>query len=158
MYPDAGRLVQLVVVSTIGTRSAGQRAGQSAGRAWPASQGMGLPMALFILLILSMVGLAVQRITSTTAQQYSQTVSAARAYLAAYSGAQLVLPDALSASPCQCTLARQKIEFGVSGLSGCQVTVGCSRFVVDTDTYCTLTSQSLCDGSNASRTLEVRVK
>ncbi len=121
-------------------------------------QGMGLPMALFIILILSIVGLAVNRLADTSSQNYSSNIAAQQAYLMAYSAIQQQLIDTLAADTCQCAAASSTVALAVAGLNSCQAVVSCSSFVAEGQTYCDLSSAASCDGGNGTRTLEVRVK
>ena len=121
-------------------------------------QGMGLPMALFIILILSIVGLAVNRLADTSSQNYSSNIAAQQAYLMAYSAIQQQLIDTLAVDTCQCTAANTTVTLAVAGLNSCQAVVSCSSFVAEGQTYCDISSAASCDGGNGTRTLEVRVK
>ncbi|WP_221800029.1 hypothetical protein [Oceanobacter mangrovi] len=120
--------------------------------------GFGLPLAVFVVLILALVGVAVNRLMDSSQQNYSQQVAGARAWLAAVSGSQVVMVDTLATTPCQCVNATRTISFAVDGLQNCQAVVTCNSFVVDTETFCDLVSTSSCDGGNGSRTLEARVR
>jgi MSHA biogenesis protein MshP len=118
---------------------------------------IGLPMALFVLLILSLIGLAVQRGADNSAVSQSHQTATVQAWYAANSALHLWMPTVLSATPCRCPAA-DTLVLTVPGLNGCSVTRSCSLITVEGDTYCTLASLAHCDGLNASRSVEVRVK
>jgi len=120
--------------------------------------GVGLPFALFIILILSIVGLAVNRLSESSSQSYAANIAGQRAYLMSYSALQQQLIGTLASSSCQCTAASTSVSFSLAGLSDCSATVSCSSFVAEGQSYCDLVSVASCDNGNASRTLEVRVK
>ena len=120
--------------------------------------GVGLPVALFVLLVLSLVGLAANQLRSVAADNHATNVSSSRAYLASYSGVQLELVDVLASSPCSCTAASRTLTFTTPGLAGCSAVLSCSSFVAAGETYCDVSARSSCAGGVASRVLEVRVK
>lgn len=118
---------------------------------------IGLPMALFVLLILSLIGLAVQRGADNSAVSQSHQIATVQAWYAANSALQMWMPTVLGAASCRCP-AGDTLVLTVPGLNGCSVTRSCSLITVEGDTYCTLVSLAHCDGLNASRSVEVRVK
>lgn len=121
-------------------------------------QGIGLPMALFVVVILSLVTVATQQLTVSGADNYSRNMASVRAYYAAESAAQQVSAQVLSSTPCGCPAANQTLTFGLTGLNGCSASVSCESWTVNGQTYCTLLSQGQCDNGNASRQLEVRMR
>jgi len=121
--------------------------------------GMGLPVALFIITIMSLIAVAVNRLGESSSQAYSQNVLSARAFYAAESGAQLRAQGVISAMPCACGLDQTyTFAAAITGLSGCSAATACTSIVANTETYCTIISIGTCDGSNAQRTIEVRLK
>lgn len=122
-------------------------------------KGLGLPLAIFIILIMSLIAVAVNKISESSAESYIQSLLTSRVFYAAESGIQLKLNAVLGASPCVCGATSQSFDFSSAGLSGCTAEVTCSSFTLaGGSTYCTLTSQGSCIGSDAQRTVEVRVK
>jgi MSHA biogenesis protein MshP len=123
--------------------------------------GLGLPVALFIIVIMSLIAVAVSRLTDTSGQAFSQNLLSSRAFYAAESGAQLRAQSVLTASPCVCG-ADQTYNFTLlaplSGLNLCRAVTSCTSFVANGETYCTIESIGRCDNSNAERTIEVRIK
>lgn len=125
-------------------------------------QGLGLPVAIFVITIMSIVAVAINRLNESGSQSYSQNVLSTRSFYAAESGAQLraqsVLP-ALLELPCACGGSADVVyEFTVTGLSQCRAATNCSSFIANGETYCTIKSVGSCDNTNAERTVEVRLK
>jgi MSHA biogenesis protein MshP len=122
-------------------------------------QGLGLPMALFIITIMSLIAAAVNRLGEVGSQSYTQNLLSVRAFYAAESGAQLRAQAVLSANPCTCGAAETvTYYFTAEGLNQCSATTSCTRFVANSETFCTLVSIGRCDNANAERTVEVRLK
>lgn len=121
-------------------------------------QGLGLPIAIFIIVIMSLIAVAVNQITAAGSKSYVQNVISTRAFYAAESGTQLKLNDVVVATPCACGTTNQTFTLTLPGLNGCQAVTVCNELTVGTDTYCTISSTGSCDGSNAIRQIEVRVK
>ena len=122
-------------------------------------QGMGLPVALFIITIMSLIAVAVNRLGETGSQSYGQNISATRAFYAAESGAQLRAFSVLATTPCSCGAAENATyNFSVTGLNQCSALTNCTLFVANSETFCTIVSTGRCDNANAERTIEVRVK
>ena len=121
--------------------------------------GLGLPIAIFVIVIMSLVAVAVNRLSETGNNIYVQNVSSTRAFYAAESGMQLRLKEVLSADDCACgTQADVDYDFTQPGLNDCSAFTNCTSFLVNGTNYCTLNSRATCDGTNAERTVEVRVK
>jgi len=119
--------------------------------------GMGLPVALFIITIMSLIAVAVNQLGESSSQAYSQNLLSSRAFYAAESGAQLRAQSVLAVTPCSCG-ANQTYSFSVLGLNTCSAITSCSQFIANAETFCTISSIGRCENSNAQRTIEVRVK
>lgn len=119
--------------------------------------GLGLPVALFIITIMGLIALAVNRLNESTAQSFSQNILSARAFYAAESGAQLRAQSVLAGPPCLCG-SDVNYQFSVAGLVSCQANTVCTSFEANDQTYCTIVSTGMCDGDQAMRSIEVRVK
>lgn len=120
--------------------------------------GFSLPVAIFIIVILALIAAAMNRLSETGSQSYIAALLSSRAFYAAESGIQLSLIQVLDTPVCSCS-GVSNISYTVTGLSVCHATISCDdSLVVNGDTYCTVTSQGVCDSSNAQRTVEVRVK
>jgi MSHA biogenesis protein MshP len=120
-------------------------------------KGLGLPVAIFVITIMSIIAVAINRINEASSQSYSQNVLSSRAFYAAESGAQLRSQAVLSSLPCSCG-SNVDYDFTVIGLNGCRAVTACDAFIANGETYCTVKSIGSCDNSNAQRTIEVRLK
>ncbi len=119
--------------------------------------GLSLPVAIFIITIMSIIAVAVNRMNEASSQSYSQNILSSRAFYAAESGAQLRAHTVLSTAPCSCG-SDVDFSFSVVGLNSCNANTSCNQFIANGDTFCTITSIGSCDNSNAQRTIEVRIK
>ncbi len=119
--------------------------------------GLSLPVALFIITIMSIIAVAVNRMNEASSQSYSQNILSSRAFYAAESGAQLRAHAVLSTTPCNCGVDVD-FAFSVVGLNSCSANTSCDQFIGNGDTFCTITSIGSCDNTNAQRTIEVRLK
>jgi len=120
-------------------------------------EGLGLPVAIFVITIMSMIAVAVNQLNEAASQTYSQNLLSTRSFYAAESGAQLRAQAVLSTAPCSCG-ANANYDFTVAGLSACRAVTSCDEFIANGSTFCTITSIGSCDNTNAQRTVEVRVK
>jgi MSHA biogenesis protein MshP len=122
--------------------------------------GISLPVALFIITIMSLIAAAVNQMSATSSQSYSQNLLSNRAFYAAESGAQLRAQVTLSLLTCSCGgIANVEYDFTtVIGLNQCSALTTCTSVSANGDTFCTITSMGRCDNSNAERTVEVRLK
>lgn len=105
-------------------------------------QGSALVIAVFIIVVLSLLGVALVRMNSTSAHSVVYEVAGTRAFQAAQSGMQIQLQRVfpLSGSP-SCPSSIPRITFNnVKGLEGCSAAISCA----DKDDYYFITSQGLC--------------
>lgn len=118
-------------------------------------RGFLIPLALFIVVVLGLLALALTRMTTQTGLGSAQELLSVQAFYAAESGAQrgmnhLFFPDATdrAAVNARCTGFNETVNFaGVSGLAACaaQVTCACSNCGVnDPTSFYTLTSIGRC--------------
>ena len=119
--------------------------------------GIGLPVAIFIITIMSLIAAAVNQMGETSSQSYVQNLLSSRAFYAAESGAQLRTQSVLGTSPCSCG-ADVTYNFTVTGLNLCSAATVCTQFVANSETFCTIESIGRCDNANAQRAVEVRIK
>ena len=119
--------------------------------------GLSLPVAIFIITIMSIIAVGVNRINEASSQSYSQNILSSRAFYAAESGVQLRAHTVLSTAPCSCGV-NVNFVFSVVGLNSCNANTSCDQLIANGDTFCTITSIGNCDNSNAQRTIEVRLK
>jgi MSHA biogenesis protein MshP len=123
-------------------------------------RGFSLPVAIFIIVIMALIGAAMVSIMQTSQQSVSTAVLSTRAFFAAESGAQQALGNLfpLNGSAPSCLAPYPTINYSTSGLAGCTAVVTCSGNIIGSKTYYTLNSTGTCDisGSRAVRQLEVR--
>ncbi len=124
--------------------------------------GFGLPVAIFIITVLSMVVAGISKLGESSAVAFGQDVNSIRAFYAAESGAQIGLARLFSvvSPPESCDSSIYSDHTGLEGLNKCNVDVACSRVNNPPDTYYTLVSTATC-GSGvdaAQRIVEVKAK
>ncbi len=124
--------------------------------------GLGLPAALFIILVMSLVAAAINRLNELNASAHGREWLSMRAFYMAESGAQAAVVHALN--PAQPMAAcnngmLNNVTPNVAGLLSCRVTVDCETHVVDAQSYFTFTSTGRCgSGADAtSRIIQVRI-
>jgi len=103
---------------------------QSAGSA-KKQQGSALIIAVFIIIVISLLGASLMSLQKDSAQGASYEVYAARAYLAAYSAGEIALAqlfplDAVTPSSCGDVTVPPNLPGTNAGFHGCTVNVVCS--------------------------------
>lgn len=127
-------------------------------------RGAGLPIALFIITVLSLLVLGMSQLQEGASQSLSLQIQSQRAFFAAESGAQSAVRKALD-SGCPAVTAASPMSFASSGLAGCSASLGCDSVTADIsgpggDTVYTITSTGNCGAGpdGAEREIEVRVR
>ncbi len=126
--------------------------------------GIGLPAALFVIVVLALVAVAITELERSSAESFSFNVLSQRAFYAAESGAQIGLnrlfPPGGAASDCNNSYFGVTQTFSQAGLQGCSVNVACRADTVGTETVYTLTATGQCGAGadSAIRIVEVRAK
>ncbi|MEW5791781.1 MAG: hypothetical protein ACOY4L_12645 [Pseudomonadota bacterium] len=125
--------------------------------------GFSLPIAIFILVVMALLGTAMTRLIAPGSQSVAYEVLSTRAFYAAESGAQWgmnrLFPPGGGGDSCAAASGTQ--SFSQSGLTGCSATVACTVSAVPTATgsqnYYTLRSTGSCGtgGDMALRVIEV---
>lgn len=131
-------------------------------------RGFLIPLAIFIVVVMSFFAIALWRTTVQTTLSGAQELVSIQAFYAAESGAQeamqvLFFPDASNrmAINGRCTGLNIDTSFnGVAGLNGCTVQASCtctSCSASDTSSYYAITSTGTCGSGlmSASRTVRV---
>ena len=121
--------------------------------------GFSLPLALFILVIVSLLALGIFRMTALQQQSVVQEVLTTRALLAAESGAQaqmMRLFPLTGSGLC----AAQSITFSASGLDHCVANSICTSKTVDGTAYYFVESSGRCsvDQMSALRIIQVQAR
>ncbi|RTE86379.1 MULTISPECIES: pilus assembly PilX N-terminal domain-containing protein [Gammaproteobacteria] len=124
-------------------------------------QGSALVVAIFIIVVLSVVGIALTRVINDAAQGVVAEVYGARAYHAAASGIEVFMADELF-PPNDDTpnCVAQSYTFNIDGLDNCEANVTCSEFPLPGDfsgTHFQVESVGVCDigDSRYSRQLAI---
>jgi len=127
--------------------------------------GSALVLALFIIVVMTLLGTFLVRMISSNAETIAYEVIGTRAYQAAQAGAQRKLSEVfpLLPSSTQCSLDSSYNEFStVKGLENCEATdVDCEASLpIDSIIYYTITSTGQCDvgGVFTSRTIEIKAR
>lgn len=126
---------------------------------FPKAAGMGLVSAIFLILVVAVLVVAILSMVRTSGDAFAQDVVAQRAFLAAQSGAELGLNRVFApAGSGACN--NWNWDLTEAGLTSCQAVVRCSSEVVAAVSYYTLESAGRCDlgGVVAERHLLVRAQ
>lgn len=121
--------------------------------------GGALAVAIFIIVVMSIIGIAMVRILSDLGRATVSDVYGARAYAAARSGAEVFLTDLFPLdspsdfSVCPIRDANPPAEqfaqsFTIAGLSGCETSVACDRLELNapySGTHIRIVTQGICD-------------
>jgi len=124
--------------------------------------GSALVIAVFIIIVMSLLGIALVKMLSSSAEAVAYEVIGTRAYTAAQSGAQwqLLRTFPLNNTGAQCQLSQSMPTPSVEGLSSCNVNVACTVSIYDDTSYYTITSTATCNVGNVmtSRSIEIEAK
>ena len=132
-------------------------------------QGSALVIAIFIMVVLMMLGTTLVRMLSSSAETIAYEVLGTRAYLSAQSGAQFRMQQLFplnsantDAVECDDLPANTVPNFGsAEGLHNCIVSeLTCTDFTHENVTYYTITSTGQCsiDNEVTSRTIEIEAR
>ena len=123
-----------------------------------------LVIAIFIIVVMSILGSALVRMNSSNAETIAYEVIGTRAYQAAQSGAQFKLRDVFPLSvESTCENNIEEYDFStIEGLNSCEaVNVTCSEdTIVNGITYYTISSTGQCKvaGVLTSRKIEIKAR
>ncbi|KGJ98946.1 hypothetical protein [Thalassotalea sp. ND16A] len=129
-------------------------------------QGASLIMAVFMIVVLSLMAAALVRIIASSSETVSYQVFGTRAYAAAdignQWGLQQLFPLGSEIVDCAVVNAATVPDLAnVPGLIGCHIeTLQCTDFIESGVTYFTLTATGACDAGSVrtSRTLQVEAR
>jgi MSHA biogenesis protein MshP len=128
-------------------------------------QGSALVIAIFVLVIMSLIGSALVRIQSSSAETVVYEVMGTRAYAAAKTGLQWQLTEIFPLNTTTVTLCKanivEPIISDVIGLKNCQFEITCDDSISHEGVqYYTLTSTGSCRiaGIETSRTIEIEAR
>jgi MSHA biogenesis protein MshP len=131
-------------------------------------QGSALVIAIFIIIVMSLLGAALVKMLASSQQNVVYEVLGPRAYAAAQSGIQWQLSQVFPLSTSggvscavQSVIDANKPTFsGVNGLAQCSVSLKCSDFVIASTRYYTLEATGQCEAGPelTSRTIQVEAR
>ncbi|WP_448565570.1 PilX N-terminal domain-containing pilus assembly protein [Thalassotalea ganghwensis] len=131
------------------------------------ANGSALVVAIFVIIVISLLGVALIKMLSTEAESIAYEVMGTRAFQAAQSGMQRQLQQVfpLSSPARACLAPAQTFSFAATnaqgrGLTNCQAFVTCNQDVVNEVPYYQLTSEGQCQiaGVITSRKIAVEAK
>ncbi|NVJ62351.1 MAG: hypothetical protein HWE27_18330 [Gammaproteobacteria bacterium] len=124
------------------------------------SSGFSLPAALFIIVILGLLAIALFRMTQTSEVAVAQEILSIRGFYAAESGLQTAAMSAFPVSGGAGTCSNFTLNFSTSGLSNCSATVTCTSYISDGTNFFNITSTGQCSSGElqSSRTLEALLR
>ena len=122
-------------------------------------RGFSLPVAIFILVVMALLGAAIINIMLSGQQGVSSEVLSTRAFFSAESGAQYALGQVfpLDGSPGSCQAPYPTLNLTSSGLAGCRAEVSCSSTTIGSDLYYTITSTGSCDFTSSSAVRQIEL-
>ena len=126
---------------------------------FPRQSGMGLVSAIFLIVVVGMLVVAITGMVRTSSDEFAQNVVDHRAFLAAESGAQLGLNRVFAPSGSgACTT--WSFDLRSAGLTACEAAVQCRSELVDSLPHYTLESDGRCDvgGYIAQRRILVQAR
>lgn len=128
-------------------------------------QGSMLVIALFIIVVISLLAASLSRILSSTADSVANEVYSSKAYYAAESGMEFGIYRVLrTTQTCADFPGTTDIPFAIGGevgLENCSITISCQTIPVDVNTnQFYLRSTGICDGGKiiAQHLVEAEVK
>ncbi|MBT6578839.1 MAG: hypothetical protein HOO01_01105 [Cellvibrionales bacterium] len=147
------------------------------GCVYSKQRGLSIPTALFVLVVVAMLGAAMQKILSQGEQSIAREVLSMRALMAAESGIERSLHQVLEINPASCTGSLNNPPSSltplisawsllIAGMSSCDVNVSCGVAQHDSDgdgtleNYYTLRSSGQCGppADRAFRLVEVQAR
>ena len=119
--------------------------------------GAGLPVALFIVTVLSLLVLGMSQLQEGSGKSISLQIQSQRAFFAAESGAQVAVSKVLAAN--NCSAAPSSLNFSQSGLAACSAALTCAPLAAGSPQLL-LTSTGQCGSGveQAERTIEVIIQ
>ncbi len=123
------------------------------------AQGFGLISAIFLIVVVALLALAVASLVRTSSAAYSQDVLSVQAFAAAESGAALGL-NRVFAPYGSGSCSDRTFEFSEPGLNGCSAEVRCQQTVIDDLPHYDLVSLGRCiaGGGSAEREILLRAR
>lgn len=128
----------------------------------PRQRGFSLPLAIFIIVIMALIGTAMVSITQTGQQSVASEVQSIRTFYAAETGAQTAVARLLplDGSNPGCGAVSASLSLTPADLSGCTVALDCDALSLAGDDYYRINSDARCSfaDNDTRRQIEVMVK
>jgi MSHA biogenesis protein MshP len=131
------------------------------------NQGSALVIAIFIIIVISLLGSALVNILNSSQKNVAFEVLGTRAYTAAQSGIQWQLSQVFPLNS-EAVVCENETDIEIAtpsfsnteGLAQCSVSVSCSNLIHNSVTYYIITSIGECaiDGEDTSRQIEVEAR
>ena len=121
-------------------------------------QGFSLPVAIFIIVIMALIGAAAVNILNKGLSGVSQEVMSTRAFYSAETGAQNVLSQLfpLNGAAANCA-ASSSLNFNTSGLNNCGANMSCSATTIGGETFYVVTSTGTCSTGSTTTVRQIQV-
>lgn len=123
--------------------------------------GMSLVLAIFVLVVMSLLGAAMLNILRSGSDSVAREVVSSRALMAAESGAQRLLNEIFPPGGATLTASCGDKSYAMNGLFACNtVEVSCQFLTIDSIDYFTLSSTGRCGptGDESVRIIQVQAK
>ena len=126
-------------------------------------KGLGLPSALFLIVVLVLLLATMNQLNEVNTTAYGRQWLSLRAFLVAESGAQMSAVQALNSQQIMSACDNNFIDdqgIATTGLTTCVLNVSCSSQLVSGDTYYTFTSEGRCGSGadTATRIIQIRLR
>ena len=130
--------------------------------------GFGLPVAIFVLVIMALLAAAIVQLSSRNNLSSAQEVFSTRAFYAAESGASWAMSQlffnstgsadkTFSDAACSGPVNGQSLTFSNEGLNGCRASLSCSAETIATTGYYRIVSTGTCGTGDVQATRVVEV-
>ncbi|MCP5325401.1 MAG: hypothetical protein H7A09_03605 [Oceanospirillaceae bacterium] len=123
---------------------------------------MGLPTALFIIVVLALIVAALNNLNDVSAKAYGREWLSLQAFYAAESGAQAAASWALHPDLTHpaCSANYYARNYTAPGMQNCTVQVACIQDAIGSDVFYTMTSNATCGSGadQARRIIQVRLQ
>ena len=124
--------------------------------------GFSLPLAIFIIVIMALIGTAMVSLSQTGQRSVASEVQSIRTFYAAESGAQTAVAQLLplDGSNPGCTAVSASLNLTAQALDGCTATLTCEALTLAGDDYYRITSAADCSfaDNETRRQIEVMVR
>ncbi len=122
-------------------------------------QGFSLPVAIFILVIMALIGTAAVSLMQRSMEGVGNEVMSTRAFFAAESGAQYAMNQlfSLTGAAANCPATYPVQNYNSTGIASCTATVQCSGVTVGSKTYYTVTSTGNCSTGDINATRQIQL-